>query len=135
VLQSLYNLSDDKTEFQIRDRLSFMRFLGLSLGDAVPDAKTIWLFREQLTEAELIKPLFETFEKYLEENGYSAKKDRSLMPALWQLPDSATVGRRIGRLREDRYRRTGASRRDDRRYRCPMDEEERSESLRIQKPH
>src|SRR4030042_2441684 len=44
VLQSLYNLSDEKIEFQIRDRLSFMRFLGLSLGGAVPDAKTIWLF-------------------------------------------------------------------------------------------
>jgi IS5 family transposase len=49
VLQSLYNLSDERIEFQIRDRLSFMRFLGLSLGDAVPDEKTIWLFREQLT--------------------------------------------------------------------------------------
>ena len=39
ILQSLYNLSDDQLEFQIRDRLSFMRFLGLSLGDTVPDAK------------------------------------------------------------------------------------------------
>ena len=33
ILQSLYNLSDDQLEFQIRDRLSFMRFLGLSLED------------------------------------------------------------------------------------------------------
>ena len=56
VLQSLYNLSDEQAEFQIRDRLSFMRFLDLSLGDDVPDAKTIWLFREQLTEAGVIKP-------------------------------------------------------------------------------
>ena len=39
ILQSLYNLSDDQLEFQIRDRLSFMRFPGLSLGDTVPDAK------------------------------------------------------------------------------------------------
>ena len=31
ILQALYNLSDDATEFQIRDRLSFMRFLGLDL--------------------------------------------------------------------------------------------------------
>ena len=46
ILQSLYNLSDDQTEFQIRDRLSFMRFLGLSLNDRVPDAKTIWDFRK-----------------------------------------------------------------------------------------
>jgi len=85
VLQSLYNLSDDKTEFQIRDRLSFMRFLGLSLGDAVPDAKTIWLFREQLTEAGLIERLFHEFEVFLGEKGFSAKKgqiiDASIIPA------------------------------------------------------
>lgn len=47
VLQRLYNLSDDQTEYQINDRLSFQRFLGLSLSSKVPDAKTIWLFREQ----------------------------------------------------------------------------------------
>ena len=49
VLQALYSLSDDQAEFQIQDRLSFMRFLGLGLGDRVPDAKTIWLFREHLS--------------------------------------------------------------------------------------
>jgi len=48
VLQALYDLSDDQAEFVINDRLSFMRFLGLGLGDKVPDAKTIWLFREPL---------------------------------------------------------------------------------------
>jgi len=74
ILQSLYNLSDDQIEFQVRDRLSFMRFLGLSLSDIVPDAKTIWLFREQLTEAKLIKKLFNQFEDFLRENGFSAKK-------------------------------------------------------------
>jgi hypothetical protein len=49
VLQTLYTLSDDQTEYQLRDRLSFMRFVGLALHEPVPDAKTIWLFREQLT--------------------------------------------------------------------------------------
>jgi transposase, IS5 family len=44
VLQALYSLSDDQAEFQIQDRLSFMRFLGLGLGDRVPDAKTIGCF-------------------------------------------------------------------------------------------
>lgn len=51
VLQALYNLSDEQVEIQVRDRLSFMRFLGLDLSDAVPDATTIWLFREALVEA------------------------------------------------------------------------------------
>ena len=47
VLQTLYTLSDDQTEYQLKDRLSFMRFVGLALHDPVPDAKTIWLYREQ----------------------------------------------------------------------------------------
>ena len=59
VLQSLYNLSDEQTEFLIRDRLSFMRFLDLGLEDAVPDATTTWLFREALVETGLIDKLFD----------------------------------------------------------------------------
>lgn len=74
ILQSLYNLSDDQIEFQVRDRLSFMRFLGLSLSDTVPDAKTVWLFREHLTEAKLVKKLFTQFDEFLRKNGFSAKK-------------------------------------------------------------
>lgn len=72
VLQALYNLSDDRCEYQIRDRLSFMRFLGLGLEDAVPDAKTIWLFREHLTEARAIDNLFARFDKHLARSGYLA---------------------------------------------------------------
>jgi transposase len=59
ILQSLYNLSDDAMEYQIRDRISFMRFLGLNIDERVPDAKTIWLYREQLAELNLTKELFE----------------------------------------------------------------------------
>jgi IS5 family transposase len=84
ILQSLYNLSDEQAKFQIRDRLSFMRFLDLSLGDEVPDAKTIWLFREQLTEAGVIKKGFDQFEAYLCKQGFSARKgqivDASIVP-------------------------------------------------------
>lgn len=67
VLQRIYNLSDDQTEYQINDRMSFMRFLGLHLGDRVPDAKTIWLFRDTLTKANVIRELFNVFNKQLEE--------------------------------------------------------------------
>src|SRR5215212_5564342 len=69
VLQTLYTLSDDATEFQIRDRLSFMRFLGLGLEHPVPDAKTVWLFREQLTRAGAIEGLFATFDAALKAEG------------------------------------------------------------------
>ena len=52
ILQASHSLSDERTEFLIKDRLSFMRFLGLGLADPVPDA-TIWTFREALTRATL----------------------------------------------------------------------------------
>ena len=73
-LQRLYNLSDDQTEYQINDRLTFMRFLGLGVGDKVPDAKTIWLFRDTLTKAGVIKQLFDCFNRQLEEAHLITKK-------------------------------------------------------------
>jgi transposase len=53
ILQRYYNLSNEQTEFQIKDRLSFMDFLGLRIGDRIPDEKTIWLFKENLAKANL----------------------------------------------------------------------------------
>ena len=85
ILQSLYNISDDQTEFQIRDRLSFMRFLNLTVGNTVPDAKTIWLFREQLTAAGVIEKAFDKFDRFLRNSGFAARKgqivDASIVPA------------------------------------------------------
>lgn len=72
VLQTLYTLSDDQTEYQIRDRLSFMRFVGLALHEPVPDAKTIWLYREHLTKAGALKRAFDRFDAMLRERGYLA---------------------------------------------------------------
>jgi transposase, IS5 family len=72
VLQTLYTLSDDQTEYQLKDRLSFMRFVGLALEDRVPDAKTIWLYREQLTQAGAIERLFARFDAALRDAGYLA---------------------------------------------------------------
>ena len=72
VLCALYNLSDDQVEYQIRDRFSFVRFLGLGLEDKVPDAKTVWMYREQLVQAGVIEALFEDFDGYLEKQGYLA---------------------------------------------------------------
>lgn len=72
VLQQLNNLSDDRIEYQVRDRFSFMRFLGLELEDRVPDAKTVWLFRERLKELELVEVLFARFHEQLAAKGYVA---------------------------------------------------------------
>ena len=86
VLQSLYNLSDDGMEYQIRDRISFMRFLGLNVDERVPDAKTIWLYREQLTELNLIQELFKRFDVYLRDNGFKAQKGQIVDASIVSVP-------------------------------------------------
>lgn len=69
MLQQWYNIADDATEYLINDRLSFQRFLGLGLGDKVPDAKTIWSFRDRLAKAGAAKALFDLFAASLEAQG------------------------------------------------------------------
>lgn len=86
VLQALYNLFDDQAEFVIQDRLSFMRFLGLSLSEKVPDAKTIWLFREGLVLAGAIDNLFARFDKHLSLSGYLAKGGQIVDATIIQAP-------------------------------------------------
>jgi IS5 family transposase len=93
VLQTLYTLSDDQTEYQLKDRLSFMRFVGLALEDRVPDAKTIWLFREQLTRAGAIERLFARFDAALRDAGYLAMGG--------QIVDATVVEARRPRLTKD----------------------------------
>ena len=86
VIQAANNLSDERAEFLINDRLSFMRFLGLSLSDRVPDARTIWLFREKLVKAEAIKPLFERFDAALRGAGYIAMGGQIVDATLMSAP-------------------------------------------------
>jgi transposase, IS5 family len=86
ILQSLYNLSDEAIEYQILDRLSFMRFLGLRVGSRVPDAKTVWRFREQLTEAGLAEKLFGEFETVLGKSGFTARKEQIIDASIVQAP-------------------------------------------------
>ena len=69
ILQRLYKLSDQQAEYQITDRMSFTRFLGLRIGEAIPDYSTVWRFREALTRAEAVKPLFERFNAHLAAKG------------------------------------------------------------------
>ena len=90
VLQTLYTLSDDQTEYQLRDRLSFMRFVGLALHEPVPDAKTIWLYREQLTRAGAIERLFQRFNRTL--------RDRGVLAMGGQILDAPVVQARPARL-------------------------------------
>ena len=67
ILQRYYGLGDKQVEFQIIDRLSFKKFLGLESGDKVPDEKTVWLFRENLTNSGVVELLFSQFIQFLED--------------------------------------------------------------------
>ena len=100
ILQTLYTLSDDATEFQIRDRLSFMRFLGLGFEDAVPDAKTVWLFREQLTRAGSIEELFAAFDAWLKGKGYLAMSGQIIDASIIAAPRQRNTDAEKAALKE-----------------------------------
>jgi len=70
VLAAQNNVSDERMEFLIRDRLSWLRFLGFDLGKPTPDENTITLFRERLTNAGAIQALFDEFDRQLKGSGY-----------------------------------------------------------------
>jgi len=74
MLQQWYGLSDMGIEYQINDRLSFMRFLGLEVGDRVPDGNTIWDFREALKDNGVDRKLFDLFNAMLEEKGIITRR-------------------------------------------------------------
>jgi IS5 family transposase len=86
VLRSLYNLGDGQLEYQVRDRVSFMAFVGLGPGDDVPDEKTVWLFRDGLTELGLFEALFEQFEHDLAEAGFCASKGSIVDASIVEAP-------------------------------------------------
>lgn len=72
VLAAQNNVADARMEYLIRDRLSWLRFLGFDLGAATPDANTIRLFREKLSEAGALDAVFTAFDRQLKERGYLA---------------------------------------------------------------
>jgi len=86
ILQKLYSIADDKTEYLINDRLSFQRFLGLGLGDKVPDSKTIWLYKEELTKSGCYKEVFNLFNELLEKAGVITRKGSIVDATISQRP-------------------------------------------------
>ena len=86
ILQRYNNISDERMEFAIMDRLSFMRFLDLKLSDKAPDAKTIWLFRERLLKAGVIGGLFDLFGEELGRAGLVASEGTILDASFVEAP-------------------------------------------------
>lgn len=102
VIQAANSLSDERTEFLISDRLSFMRFLGLGLSDRVPDARTIWLFREKLTRAGAIQSLFDRFDTALRASGYIAMGGQIVDASLIAAPKQRNTEDEKNDLKEGR---------------------------------
>src|SRR3954470_20664727 len=86
ILQRYYNVSDDAIEYAILDRLSFMRFLGLGINDPVPDAKTIWLFRDKLTTGKMIEQLFGHLDELLDKDGIIVHKGKLVDASIVEVP-------------------------------------------------
>ena len=99
ILQSLYNISDEACEYQINDRLSFKRFLGLPAGAKAPDAKTIWLYRERIKHSGLHEKIFAWFAGCLEAAGYAAKEGQMVDASF--VPVHKPTGKHAKQLQEE----------------------------------
>ena len=86
ILQRYYNISDEQAEYQILDRLSFMRFLGITLSENVPDHNTIWMFREKLVKQVLVEKLFELFKQQLNKIGLVAHQGSIVDASFVEVP-------------------------------------------------
>jgi transposase, IS5 family len=124
ILQASHSLSDERTEYLIKDRLSFMRFLDLGLADTVPDANTIWTFREALTRAKIqskpaIEILFQRFDAALAAAGFLAMGGQIIDASIVAAPkqrNSEAEKREIkeGRIPADWARKPAKLRQKDR---------------------
>ena len=74
ILQHIYNLTDPQAEEQIKDRLSFQKFIQLDTHEAVPDETTICRFRQRLIECQLHEQLLDLLNRQLEARGYFVKR-------------------------------------------------------------
>ena len=124
ILQSSHSLSDERTEYLIKDRLSFMRFLGLSLAESVPDANSIWNFREALTRASIegapaIEGLFKRFDAALTKAGFLAMGGQIIDATIVAAPKQRNTEVekkeiKAGRIPEDWMRHPAKLRQKDR---------------------
>jgi IS5 family transposase len=86
LIQQLFNLSDEQMEFQLLDRLSFQRFVGLRASSQIPDRTTIWTFKERLIQAGASESIFEAVNKQLSKHGYIARGGQMIDASIVQAP-------------------------------------------------
>ena len=111
-------LMDEQVEYQVRDRLSFSRFLGLAIEDSIPDATTLWLFREKLARAGLIEQLFDRFDQHLAAKGYMARGGQIIDASIVVVPTQRNSRESCPPLPGGRFCRPHILARGARRCRC-----------------
>ena len=93
LLAKWFDLSDPQLEECLQDRLSFRRFVGLSLTDATPDETTFVIFRRRLRKAGLHETIFDAALAHIEAQG--------LLVQQGTLVDATIVEAPRGRTRDD----------------------------------
>ena len=119
------------------DRLSFVRFLGLALEDKVPDAKTVWLYREQLSQAGVIDALFNDFDGYLKTQGYQAMGGQIIDASIVAVPKQRNNRAENAQIKQGETPKDWADKGGpaaSERHGCAVDEKTRQESLWLQEP-
>jgi len=101
ILQRYYGLGDTQIEYQILDRLCFKKFLGLESGDKVPDEKTVWAFREKLTNNGLVGDIFSQFTKHLESKGFIINEGKMVDASFTLAPRQRNTREENKRIKED----------------------------------
>lgn len=99
VLQKYYDLSEEQTEFQILDRFSFQRFLGLDVGDRVPDKNSIWTFKERLGEKGL-RGCFALFDEVLRASGLLASRGKIVDASFVEVPRQRNTREENAQIKE-----------------------------------
>ena len=86
LIQQLFNLSDEQMEFQLLDRLSFQRFVGLRASSQIPDRTTIWTFKERLIQAGASESVFDAVNRQLARHGYIARGGQMIDASIVEAP-------------------------------------------------
>ena len=86
LIQQMFNLSDEQMEFQLLDRLSFQRFVGLRASSQIPDRTTVWTFKERLMKAGASESIFDAVNQQLSKHGYIARGGQMIDASIVQAP-------------------------------------------------
>ena len=130
ILQRLYNIGDAQAEYQIKDRVSFMRFLGPALCDTIPDEKTIGEFREQVIGVNIVDTIFYRFRRRLEEKEVITYRGSIIDATFVDVPLQRNSRKENETIKERRKQEQEAAKGCG----CPPGEEKRRGALRVQEP-